>query len=431
MLSFWPAWFVWVSEVPLLYIFFSGISEPKYSVRWQLLYGVFLASIGNLVNYISQNNSIINGALSLIMYMTFGLFFYRVSLGKAVFLSGIFNLLSVATEILVQTIGAGFFSLAIDALNHSSYVLIAQVSITRSIQTILYLAVSSFLRSKNIQSRTPLHLIAFPLIIFACICGFYYLGKGELLSDRAFHILSIVDVLLSVVSIVIILYQMEYLQNLQEFQYLKAENTRLQTEKTYYDILEDQNQSLMIYAHDAKKHLAAIQSLNTDPQISSYVDALSNQLKSYAKNGHSGNKLLDVMLEKYAISCRKKGVLFQYDVKLCNLSILQDMDLVAILGNLMDNAVEAAEQSSAKTIQLSTAKRNSYAVLIVSNSCDNAPSVHGSGLLSTKIEKFTHGYGIRSIKRTLQKYDGDFDWEYDEESHQFTATAMIVNTSIQ
>ena len=65
---------------------------------------------------------------------------------------------------------------------------------------------------------------------------------------------------------------------------MKSELARLQTEQSYYQILEQQNQQLMIYAHDAKKHLAAIQALNDDPQIGNYVTALSQQL-AHCLNG--------------------------------------------------------------------------------------------------------------------------------------------------
>lgn len=46
---------------------------------------------------------------------------------------------------------------------------------------------------------------------------------------------------------------------------VRSELSRIQSEKNYYQILEQQNQQLMIYAHDAKNHLAAIRSLNRDP----------------------------------------------------------------------------------------------------------------------------------------------------------------------
>ena len=185
------------------------------------------------------------------------------------------------------------------------------------------------------------------------------------------------------------------------------------------------NQQLLLYAHDARKHLAAIQALNDDPRIDSYVEALSQQLANYSKNCHSGNKLLDVMIGKYTTDCEIRGIYFEHDVKLCNLSQINDIDLVAILGNLMDNAVTAAEQSSAKTVSLNTIHRNSYSVIILTNSCDVPPRLSEKSLLSTKIDAKNHGFGLKSVAKAVTKYRGDYDWEYDSISNAFTVTVML------
>ena len=131
------------------------------------------------------------------------------------------------------------------------------------------------------------------------------------------------------------------------------------------------------------------------------------------------------MIHKYIIDCEMRGIQFEYDVKVCNLSQLDDMDLVAILGNLMDNAVTAAEHASEKVLSLNTVHRNSYSVIIISNSCDVPPSLLGDHLISTKIDAGAHGFGLKSVEKAIGKYQGDYDWEYDAEEKVFTVTVMI------
>lgn len=206
---------------------------------------------------------------------------------------------------------------------------------------------------------------------------------------------------------------------------VKSENERLQTEKSYYDILEQQNQQLMIYTHDTKNHLTAIQSLSSDPAINEYIAKLLNQLKEYSSNCHSRNKMLDVMIDKFVIDCNRRGIQFDYYVKSCNLLGVDDIDLVAILGNLMDNAMTAAEQSAGKRISLETTKRNGYSVIIVTNSCDTAPVIHGQQLVSSKTDKRFHGFGLKSVAKTLKKYGGDFAWDYNDLNREFVVTAML------
>ena len=206
---------------------------------------------------------------------------------------------------------------------------------------------------------------------------------------------------------------------------MRSEFARLQTEKAYYDILEQQNQQLMLYAHDAKNHLAAIGSLSDDPRIGGYLSKLSAQLSDYTRNCHSGNKMLDVMIHKFAVDCSMRNIHFEYDVKLCNLNEVEDIDLVAILGNLIDNAVSAAEKSREKRVSLATARRNAYSVIVISNSCDAQPKTSGTHLVTSKENKSAHGFGLKSVRKTLRKYNGDYEWTYDANRCLFVVTAMV------
>ena len=61
---------------------------------------------------------------------------------------------------------------------------------------------------------------------------------------------------------------------------------------------------------------------------------IRNIESDYARSCHSGNKLLDVMLHKYTIECDLRGIPFEHDVRTCNLSQVQDVDLVAIIGKI-------------------------------------------------------------------------------------------------
>lgn len=135
------------------------------------------------------------------------------------------------------------------------------------------------------------------------------------------------------------------------------------------------------------------------------------------------------MIHKYTVACEMRGIQFEYDVKVCNLSQLDDIDLVAILGNLIDNAVTAAEQSREKKVALSTARHNSYSIIVISNSCDIPPKTREDRLISSKADPALHGFGLRSVAKTLKKYQGDFEWNYDRAERKFTVTVMVSNAA--
>lgn len=425
MLEFGTAWLVWMTEVPLYYLLMSGVAQKKCPAWLNLAIGFGLATIMTVGNILNHNNGIINITTTFLAVILYGKLCYTISVPRAAFFSGVINLILLIGEFTAMGFAASLLGMNANAYQYSKTFLLIGGVFGRSIQVLCAVLIRGVFQRFANRPRLPFHFILFPFVTVIGIAMMQYISVTEALSPQATSILVDASILMLITAVFGILSQFHFQEAEEEYRLLKTESVRHQTERDYYSILEEQNNALMIYAHDAKKHLAAIRSLSTDPKTLGYVDRLSDQLHSVTRSGHSGNRLLDVILEKYVISCRHHGIRFDYDVKLCNLPQLEDIDLVAILGNLMDNAVEAAAQSSEKTIQLSTAKRNSYSVLIITNSCDKAPSFTGGSLLSTKADPVSHGYGIRSVKRTLQKYSGDLDWEYDEAAHQFTATAMI------
>lgn len=105
-------------------------------------------------------------------------------------------------------------------------------------------------------------------------------------------------------------------------------------------------------------------------------------------------------------------------------------DLTTIFGNAFDNAVEAAEKSKKKYIELFTDHRNNFDVIIIKNSCNESAHQHitekaGGLLKSTKKNSHAHGYGMKSIKNAVKKYDGDLNREYNKVDNEFTLTIMV------
>jgi sensor histidine kinase regulating citrate/malate metabolism len=282
-----------------------------------------------------------------------------------------------------------------------------------------------FSNSSTYVNKIPYSFYFFPICILTSLVAFWNIGAHERLSNENQMILSAISILLLGATAFLFITYRHNIERDNEYIRVKSEFDRLQTEKAYYDILEHQNQQLMIYAHDAKNHLAAIKSLSSNPEINSYTEKLLNQLGSYTKSCHSGNMILDVIINKYVTECEMCQIKFDYDIKSCNLAKVEDIDLVSVLGNLLDNAVAAAGKSTEKYVSLETTTRNSYDVVVISNSCDFAPEQKGAQLVTTKEDKKLHGFGIKSVKKTLKKYQGDFNWDYDIERQLFITTVMI------
>ena len=412
-------------EILICYIFFSNIFQRKRSNLICFLCGAIAALLAASCNLLSHNSGAINTIVSTVVQCTFAYICFHTKLYISFFYSLILVVIGGTAEVFVIFTFSHIMGVEFLAYNDNLMVLIMECSTSKIIYFLVTLIFSRIANPDSGMKKLPLTLFLYPVACSICLVLFWHIVTQPGLSLDIQFRLSIASVLHMVSTILLFITYQHQLEKESKAIHMQNEVERLRVEKSYYDILEQQNQKLRIYAHDAKNHLTAIQSLTDDPQINQYIGSLSRQLADYTRICNSGNKMLDIMLHKYDLECRSKGIDFQYNVKLCNLSGIEDIDLVAILGNLMDNAMTAAARSEEKYIRLETGRHNAYQILTIRNSSDAAPQTEGDSLISSKKNKEYHGFGLKSVAQVLQKYQGDFDWNYDSEFSQFTVTAMM------
>lgn len=416
---------VFLVEVVIAYIFFSNLFDHRIEPVKCLIVGVGLAFCASALNLLSQNNPSVNGLSTIGITIILSFVCFRCTVIQSVFHTAILVVVNTALETFVVAVSAHVTGSGFQDYNNSFFLFIFQAITCKTLYYLCTLILARAISHSPESVRVPWSFLLYPLICTFCDFIFWRVCSQPETSYEVRLLLAVASGLLFVSSIFLFVTYYHHVGKEQESMRVKNELLRLQTEESYYRILDEQNQQLLIYAHDARKHLSAIEALTDDRRINSYVAQLSRQLQEYARHCHSGNKLLDVMIYKYETACSLHGITLEYDVKLCNLSGIEDLDLVAILGNLMDNAIRAAEESAEKTIRLETARRNVYSVIVVTNSCDTPPRHAGEHLISTKLQPGVHGFGLKSVRQALKKYQGDLDWGYDEDAHSFTVTVMV------
>ena len=80
---------------------------------------------------------------------------------------------------------------------------------------------------------------------------------------------------------------------------------------------------------------------------------------------------------------------------------LEEKDICVLLGNLLDNAIEASEtvKNHDAWIRVKLEKAGYLFFIEISNSCEKVPEIIDGEILTTKREKEFHGYGLKSVKR--------------------------------
>lgn len=183
--------------------------------------------------------------------------------------------------------------------------------------------------------------------------------------------------------------------------------------------------------HDLKHHLSQILMLadkNKTSEIAEYVRSMQEDLLSRGEHISSGNadidSLVNLMLE------RAKKELGNVRCRVC---VPQELDISGfdwniILGNLMDNAIDAARQSEDKLLQLKIHYRQGMLFIEIRNSFSGELLKTQEQYLSTKDHDRTdgsqvHGLGIRNVRRIVEKYDGSM--EISDRDHIFEVRILL------
>lgn len=417
---------VYALEAVIFYAFFSRISAPKLS-RWKIfLIGLGLFEIGSAFNILFQNTVLVNTIVTLVVITLFFRLCFETSIKVALLYSLLLDGLNFAIESIIVFFFSSLLRIPTSEYQSNFMILFMETISCKAIFFMVCLMLSNWTTDTAVR-KIPASLFVYPVCVTACLLVFSYIISSEILTrDGQMLLAGTSGALLLSLIFLFSTFQHE-IEKDGMLAIAQEENAHLKTEKEYFDILEKQNQNLMLYAHDVRKHLNAIREMSQDPDINEYVAKLCGELTTYTQSCQSGNKLLDVMINRYVLDCELKEIFFEYSVRECPLRCLEDLDLVAILGNLMDNAITAASESEKKWVSLTTSVRNTYNVIVIKNSCDVPPQAQGERLLSTKENPRFHGYGLKSVAKTVKKYHGDQYWSYDTDNHIFTMTAILEN----
>jgi sensor histidine kinase YesM len=260
------------------------------------------------------------------------------------------------------------------------------------------------------------------------LCFAYIIRQYEI--NKSIHLWWMISSISLLFANILVFIIYEYSQkNTKELYELKTIQHQEEQDKKYFEVIEQSNKDMRIFSHDIKNHLTQIRNLDNIDDVQAYIDKLVPNIDKFSNAGISKNKMLDLIISKYATLCESKNIKFDVDVKTANLNYIDDVDLSTLMNNLLDNAVEATEQSKERYIKLNIfSKNNLYDGLIIKNSCDISPINKNNNLETTKSNSKIHGIGISSIKKVIKKYNAVYDWKYDENKKVFETDIAFLKT---
>lgn len=206
---------------------------------------------------------------------------------------------------------------------------------------------------------------------------------------------------------------------------------QIQTQISYYEEREKTYTEIRRFKHDYTNHINCIRSMlkaERYDEVSEYLGNITDLLPANRFLFNTGNFISDAILSDKQNRIREENIIIQFDGTIP--TSINETDLCIILGNAIDNAVEASrEVNGEKTILVYGGFSHGYFILTVTNRTNNTATNNNVLPFTTKSNKSEHGFGLMNIKSVVDKYNGYMKVENKDNIFTLSLTFNSINVT--
>lgn len=208
------------------------------------------------------------------------------------------------------------------------------------------------------------------------------------------------------------------------FRALKTKVELISYQNKYYknqlDTIEAAEAAFKSLRHDLKNHLVILSNLlkeESPDRAREYLSAMCEQFDSSKGLSNTGNSSIDSLINYKLRSLATHNISLSYRAEIPSKLQIDSFDLTVILGNLLDNALEALERlpaSENKKLQLFLKYDRGRLLITVANTYDGVVASSHTGLLTRKKNPLFHGIGLKNVRAAADKYQGHLKISHEQ-----------------
>lgn len=190
---------------------------------------------------------------------------------------------------------------------------------------------------------------------------------------------------------------------------LEAVRGVLQNQYQQYRLSKESIDLINRKYHDLKHQIAVLRSQPDSILRDAYLDRMEEEIKTYEAQNKTGNQVLDTVLTSKSLYCAQHGIGLTCVADGRLLDFLEVMDLSAVFGNALDNAIESVEKLAdpeKRLIHVSVSAQRDFVLIRFENYYEGDLRFSEGLPVTTKKDEDFHGYGLKSIRHVARKYGG-------------------------
>lgn len=180
--------------------------------------------------------------------------------------------------------------------------------------------------------------------------------------------------------------------------------------------------------HDLKHQIAFLRDEITSEKKLEYLDQMEEDIRTFEAQADTGNRILDTILTAKRLQCMNQGINMTCVADGKSLEFMEDMDITALFGNALDNAIESVmkvQDPSRRLIHVAVSRKKGFLVIEVGNAFEGKILFKKGLPQTTKGDERYHGFGTRSIQSTVRRYGGHVSFTAKNQWFELKATIPL------
>lgn len=408
----------------MLFYFFDIFAVKRNRNKIEVILSIIILMLSSrLCVHFLKKYTIIKMLLMVLIIILAMWFLYEISLVKTLILVFFVQSIVTITDYIVIMILAKIYG-DITTLGGASSLIGRLILILSRLILFAILIVISRISSKkrnnvtaDMSNKEWIQFLIFPIFT---ICAVMLMVNSVMKSYHSdivpvYYIIAIGLIVLNLVVFHLISEILEHSRKMKEAQILRQQSIG---QVGLYNSMRENYNIQRQRTHEYKNQIVCMDMLMKKKDYSKledYIGNISDGLDAQLDMVDTNNDVVNAILNAKYYEAIKNDVLFVLKINDLSDIKVSDEDIVTILSNLLDNAIEAAKQCNVgkRTVKIKLLSEDDVLTIAVSNTYKTEPMLTEDGYIrTTKNNKEEHGWGIRNIVATLEKYDAEYIIDY-------------------
>lgn len=215
-----------------------------------------------------------------------------------------------------------------------------------------------------------------------------------------------------------------YLYHILTENYIHLRDHDIYKQQTYayqnqLEVIMESRNRVRALRHDLKNHILALQVLvqrKETEEAAQYLDSMKNFMTNPQEYVKTGNDTVDSLLNYKIQKADEVLNVVETKISIPGQLRLRSFDLNVLLGNLLDNAIDASMRTEEKKLKLMIKLDKGILFLNICNSCQRIADGRRDFLETTKEDKVNHGIGLKNVRRIVEKYHGEIEFLFENDT---------------